>query len=216
MVAPDQKKESGTMLKVLAERLSKLRKSEDFANIIPELEENLLAAEAEAGELKDALERALFESPELAEGIEAKIAENEKARRNLQAAIAGAERRKLEAVEVELSADLERRSKVARKVQSTLLTEYVELHEHLAAATKLLAEIRNHEAELQAHHVLVSQHKRTDLIVRSPWWHLSSVWGEAIHGHVNEQPISGVLIPGYYPRPHPDGPILSRMKQVKL
>lgn len=204
------------MLKALSERLSKLKKSEEFAKVVPELEENLLAAEAEAGELRDALERALFESPQRAELLEQQISENEKARRNLQAAIAGAERRKQEAAAVEVAADLERRSKEARKVQSVLLARYLELDTHLSAAATLLGEIGNHEAELQSHHMLVSQHKRDDLTVRSPWSHLCLLFGDHAVARSTEYPVTNVTIPGYYPRRHSDGPALERMKDVKL
>ena len=204
------------LMQAILDRLPTLRNSQDFSTIIPELQDRLSVVEAEADDLLAEREEALFATPEKREAVRKKVAANQAEQEELRIAIAGAERRQKEAAFAEEQAGLEKKTEAARKTQAELLGYYIKLHEHFEAATKLLTDIRSREQQLQSHIALVSHHKRNDLIVRSPWWHLSSVWGDAIQGHVNEYPVSSVSIVGYYPHRHPDGPALSRMKQVKL
>ncbi|WP_375308407.1 hypothetical protein WI560_13575 [Bradyrhizobium sp. A11] len=204
------------LMKAILDRLPALRNSQDFSTIIPELQDRLSIVEAEADDLKSELEDALFATPEKANEVRKRIAANQTEQEELRIAIVGAERRQREAVAAEQMAGIEKRAAGARKIQRDLREQYIELHGHLEAARMLLGKIGPAEAELQAVQVLVSQHKRTDLIVRSPWWHLRSVWGEAISGHVNEYPLQGISIVGYFPNRHPDGPALARMHEVKL
>lgn len=204
------------LMKAFLDRLPSLRNSQDFSTIIPELQDRLSIVEAETNDLKVELEDALFASAEKAEEVKRRIAANQVEQDELRIAIAGAERRHKEAVAAELAAGIEKRASGARKVQRALREQYIELHGHLEAVRKLLIEIGAGEAELQSVLALVSQHKRTDLIVRSPWWHLRSVMGDAVAGHANEYPLHSISIGGYFPNRHPDGPALARMPEVKL
>ena len=202
------------LLKSLLDRLPTLRSSLDFSDVIPELHDRLSLLEAEADDLKVDLENSLFESAEKRNAVRAKVAANAAEREELKIAIAGAERRKKEAADAELMASVEQKAKEAKKIQVALLDEYLQLHEHLDAASKLLGSIRNHEVEIQSANALAGQHKRGDLIVRSPWWHVNELIGHA--GHSEEYPLNGIVIRGYFPNRHPNGPALARMKEVKL
>ncbi|MBI5260864.1 MAG: hypothetical protein HY852_03480 [Bradyrhizobium sp.] len=203
-----------SLMKSLLDRLPTLRNSQDFSVIIPELQQRLDLVEAEADDLKVDLENSLFESPEKLNAVKARIAANLAEQEELKIAISGAERRHQDAIRAETAAEVERRMKEAKKLQATLRTDYIQLHEHLDAATKLLLDIRKRENEVKSANELAAHHKRTDLIVRSPWWHLGQMIGHA--GHNEEYPLTGILIRGYFPNKHPDGPALARMKEVKL
>jgi hypothetical protein len=202
------------LLKSLLDRLPTLRNSQDFSAVIPELQERLDLVETQADDLKTDLENSLFVSAEKRDQVRAKVAANLAEQEELRLAIAGAERRQQEAAKAETMAEVERRAKEAKKAQSTLLNDYIQLHAHLDAATKLISEIRRNEDALNSANSLAASHKRPDLQVRSPWWHLNQLIGHA--GHANEYPPYAFSIQGYFPNRHPQGPALARMKEVKL
>lgn len=206
------------MLKSIFERLPKLRTAQEFSSILPEMLDRLDAIDAEEDDLEKELGKASFDAPDKAEAISGKIASLIVERKKLKASLAEAERRQREAAAAEQSAELERSAAEARKIQRDLRAAYIDLDERFSAVAKVLSEIRKGEAELQSHNTLVVQHQRKELIVRSPWWHLTRVWEEKHQNRVaNEHSlISNAAIQGYYPHMHPDGPALSRMKQVKL
>lgn len=200
-------------------KLSSLKKAAEFESIIPVLQNQLAIAEVAADDLRDRLEAALFESPDKIDSIRQEIAANTADQESLRAATSGAERRRQEAAAAEEMASLEQRMKEAKRAQSALLADYVSLDGHLTAASKLLGSIRQREGELRAANDRAQQHKRGDLVVRSPWWHMiNDVWklqGPQSENRAEEFPLTGIHIRGYFPA-HPSGPALSRMKEVKL
>lgn len=195
-------------------KLSGLKKSAEFEDVIPELNDQLETAEITGEDLKLKLEAVIFEQPDRLPVIRAELAQNAADQEALRLAITGAERRQQDAVKAEAEAQLEYRVNEVRKDQHALLANYVDLDKHLAAAAKLLFKIRAQEHALQNSNHVVGERNRRDLIVRSPWWHLSQLFGHG--GHAEEYPLNGVNIRGYFPNPHPDGPALARMKEVKL
>ncbi|MEZ5901675.1 MAG: hypothetical protein R3D51_19520 [Hyphomicrobiaceae bacterium] len=208
------------LMKAILDRLPTLRNSQDFATAALELKERLGRVQAEADGLKAAHEDALFGNPAALNDVKSKIAANQAEQEELRIAIAGAERRRREAVEAEKNADLEKRAGEARRVQKLLLGQYCEINEHLVAVGDLLKSINEGESVLLEYNAFInaSESARKDhLRVPSPLSHLPSVYEERQRARVSFEAghVRRLSIQGYFP-PHPDGPALSRMKQVKL
>ena len=198
----------------LSKKLSNLKKSSEFVEAVGSMEGELSALEASADDLKEAYEAALFESPEKVSTLDQQIQENREKQARLRRAVELSKVRLVEIRKAEELAEVESRLIEARKAQAKLKGDYIQLHEHLTAVSELLSDIRRGEDVLRGANELAARHGLAKSSVRSPWWHLGQLIGHA--GHVEEYPLTGTLIRGYFPSRHPDGPALQRMKEVKL
>lgn len=200
-------------------KLSSLRKAAEFESVIPVLQNQLAIAEVAADDLRDRLEAALFESPDKIESIRQEITTNTADQESIRAAISGAERRRQEAAHAENMVAVEQRMQEAKKEQIALLADYVEFDQLATAITNRLNTIKEREKTLEDANNFARNHKREELIVRSPWWHLNTrvlgLVGASSENRAEEYPLAGVHIRGYYP-PRAGGPALSWMKEVKL
>lgn len=203
------------LISSLLDKLPKLKTAAEFAAVLPELEDQLLAAEAAEVDLNERLGIASFESPAKVEEVEKAIVENKALQNRLRAQIKEADRRRQEAAAAELGAAVEQRMKEAKKLQAKLRLAHINLHSHLEAAGPLIDEIRKDEDELKSFNQFAVDNGRADLVVASPWEKLMELIGD--HGQATETPRMGYLnaVQGYFPR-HPRGPAMARMKEVKL
>lgn len=201
-----------TLLHTFLERLPKLRSSQDFAVIIPELRNRLSIIEAEGDDLKIDLENSLFESAERRTSVRAEISANLAEQEELRLALTGAEHRRLQAQHDEMGAEVERRMKDAKNTQLKLRDSFIGLDKHLSEAVKLIEYIQSAERKLAGENAFAREHGRGELQVENPLSLLRRLFGH--DGHVFEHP-NQYSIPGYLPK-HPDGPGLSRMKDVVL
>ncbi|WP_298244821.1 hypothetical protein [uncultured Bradyrhizobium sp.] len=203
------------LISSLLDKLPKLKTAAEFAAVLPELEDQLLAAEAAEVDLNERLGIASFESPAKVEEVEKAIAENKALQNRLRAQIKEADRRRQEAAAAELGAAIEKRMKDAKKLQAKLRGAYINLDSHLSAAGPLVDEICSDEEELREFNKFAVDNGRPDLVVASPWEKLMQLIGDS--GQASETPRQGYAngVRGYFPR-HPRGPAMARMKEVKL
>lgn len=201
-----------TALRSLIDKLSGLKHSDDFIAAIPELERNLHLLEKTASDLANQLETALFESPDQADTIRKAIAENRDQRETLLAAISGATKRKAAAVEREKQAAVENLAEKGKELQKEIRANYIRLHDLFRSAVDVIRSIRRSKVKLQEVRsaIVDSGGRCSDL--SDPFNLLSNLVGSNGHG----DPISSTLIDYLEPHAHPNGPILARMKDVKL
>jgi len=200
-----------TSLQQLFSRLPGLKSSDDFAGVLADLEQSLATFDQARSELSTKLETAMFDSPERAEAIRGEIAENANARDTIVAAINGAKKRRDAAIEADRQADLDRVVEQGEGIRKKLHAEYLRLHSALTGATGSIRAIRTMELELQQTRVALRAGGRSPDL-RSPFDLLMELVGH--RGHSN--PTTSSLVDYLEPHRHPSGPMLARMKEIKL
>ncbi len=203
------------LLDELSKRLSKLKTSSELADVIPDLEAQLLAAEASEFDLEKQLSNALFDSPASAKGISEKIAANQEEQRTLRAAVAGAERKRELAHKAEQTAVIENKLRQAKQAQSSVREQYIELHKHLSEVERLVEAIIQGEFLIKEANDLAISTKLTDVRVAQPASMLDALIGVNRPLAQMEQHPSTYRIPGYRPK-SAHGPALARMSEVVL
>ncbi|WP_024575932.1 MULTISPECIES: hypothetical protein [unclassified Afipia] len=197
----------------IAGKLSGLKSSREFEAVVPELADQLEAAQMAAVDLKDRLETAIFSSPKEVPFIQADIAKLEAEQGALRLAIAGAQRRQQEAAAIEVKAEVERRASEAKKVRVDLLDNYAQLHESLTKVASLLHKIQDGEATLKAVRELLAKHGRRELVVHSPFSEALSLMEVSPTAQLDLS-LGNIRIPGYFPGGGRASPI-SIMKKIK-
>ncbi len=193
------------MTKILA-NLKKLKSSADFADALVDLETERDAALAAVAELEAGRESAIFDGGNL-DKLEANISAAEARVKTLGVAITGATKRRDEASQAEVDAELEADADGAQKLKTKLRAEliaFAEAAETLAGHAEQITELRK---KIATANNTVRDGGRRDLVERDPIRELPDALGRTV-----ADPVRALVIPEFWPR-HRKGPALLELKK---
>lgn len=200
------------MLNSIAEKFRGTPAINVIEDAIAEMRAGLGDAELAATALQGELDAVILESPSRVTEIRAKLADNGAERETLRLMISAAEKRKAEALAEDARLTVENKMRETRATWEGIKVSYIELHKSLKSAADSIQAIRDGERTLREANAFASASGRTDLAIMDPYNMLVHLVGN--HGHNN--PALSELKDYLAPSAHPDGPILARMKEVKL
>ena len=127
--------------------------------------------------------------------------------KTLGIAITGATKRRTEAAEAEVQAELEAKGKAAVKMNAKLKTTLIAFATTAETLAGHAAEIKALRAKLITMNNVVREGGRSDLVAHDPVRGLAELTGRQVH-----DPVKALVIPEFWP-PHPDGAALLKLKK---
>ena len=173
--------------------LKKLKSSADFADALVDLETEHAEAVAAVADLEAGREDMIFSGGNL-DKLEANISAAEARVKTLGVAITGATKRRDEASQAEVDAELEAVADGAQKLKTKLNAELIEFHKLAAALAIHAGEITRTRVDIAAANKITFKAGRGDLKIKDPVYDL----GKRLERRIPD-PLRGMLIQGYWP-----------------
>lgn len=203
-----------TLIGNIISRLPKLKKSQEFSDIVVEFNASIEAAEGRLEALESSLEDAICESPAKLEKVKAEIRQVKQEIEDLSTGLRAAEKRHVAAIAQEQEQAIEARANEAKNEAQALCDDYIALHKVSLEIIETLKRINQRSQTIFSANAEASRLKRPDLKVEFPTRDLAIKFGRDLRHEIPT--LDNVQIPGYSPGKHPDGYVLAALQDLKL